>query len=106
MLKLRPVMVLLAFALLIQNTCPMGAAGKSMLVSSCGHCPMKHQGSISPEGQKKLIVYPPIHFPLYIFSVPNNTHTFQLEHTVFTRPLLANGYVDASPGRLLRPPRS
>ncbi len=100
-------MLLLAFALLIQNTCPMGAAGKSTVASSCKHCPLKQRVVVSSDGQKNLVAdSSSIHFPVYVFAVPKTIHTFELELTVVTGPRFANGYIDALPSRLLRPPRS
>jgi hypothetical protein len=106
-LKVWPVIFLLAFALLIQNTCPFGAAGKSTVAHECGHCPMKQGSTISPLGEQSLVSdASSVHFPLYVFAVPKTIHTFQLEPITSVRPVLTNGYKDALPYELLRPPRA
>src|SRR5512143_3149541 len=67
--KFRPIILLLALALLIQNTCPFGAAGKSTVSYACGHCQMKHAVTASPIGQKQLVSdSASVHFPLYVFA--------------------------------------
>jgi len=105
--KLRSIILLLAFALLVQNTCPFGAAGKSTVASSCEHCQMKHSIMASPDGQKQLVSdSSSIHFPLYVFAVPKTVHTFQLNPIKSARPALAEFYKDALPDELLRPPRA
>jgi len=106
-LKPRSLIFILAFALLIQNTCPFGAAGKSTVASSCEQCPLKHSCIVSPDGQKNLVSdFSSIHFPLYVFAVPKTIHTFQLNPIKSTRPVLADKYKDALPDELLRPPRA
>jgi hypothetical protein len=105
--KLRPIILLLAFALLIQNTCPFGAAGKSTVARACGHCQMKHSVKASPAGQKQLTSdSSSVHFPLYVFAVPKTVHTFQLNPVKSARLILADFYQDALPDDLLRPPRA
>lgn len=105
--KLRPIILLLAVALLIQNTCPFGVAGKSTVASSCGHCQMKHGVKASPLGGKQLVSdSSPIHFPLYVFAVPKTVHTFQLNFIQSARPVLTDFYKDALPDELLRPPQA
>ena len=42
-LKLRSIIFLLAFALLIQNTCPHGFAGKTAVARACTNCPYETQ---------------------------------------------------------------
>ncbi len=107
MRKLKLVIALLAFALLIQNTCPFGAAGKSTVAAACGHCSMKHNFLVSTDGQKELVSDPsPVHYPLYVFSVPKTVPTFQLSSIQSPQPLLADNYQDALPDELLRPPRA
>jgi hypothetical protein len=106
MLKLRPVILLLAFALLIQNTCPRGYAGKSTVIKGCNHCSLK-QLHASPGHQKKISSSPsPVHHPLYVFSVPKTIHTLQLDLITSVRPVIADRYTDALPAELLRPPRT
>jgi hypothetical protein len=107
MLKPRPIIFILAFALLIQNTCPLGAAGKSTVAESCKNCSMHHSLTITTDGQNNLVSDSSnIHFPLYVFAVPKTIHTFQLNPIKSTRPVLADNYKDALPDELLRPPRA
>lgn len=106
MLKLRPVILLLAFALLIQNTCPHGFAGKTSVASTCNHCSLKHH-SLSPDPQKKISSdSSSIHFPMFVFAVPKMIHTFQLNPVKSGRLIFADRYKDALPDDLLRPPQA
>lgn len=99
-------MFLLVFALLIQNTCPHGFAGKTA-VAPCANCPMKHHLIAPPDGQDQIVSSTfSVHFPLYVFEAPKTVHTFRLEPIKSARPVLANGYSDALPDELLRPPRA
>lgn len=104
--KLPSIIFLLTVALLIQNTCPLGAAGKTSLASSCTNCPLKHTSIASFGGQKEIVKELSIHFPLFVFAVPKTVHTFQLESITSKRPALANSYEDALPQELLRPPKA
>jgi hypothetical protein len=107
MRKLSPVIVLLVVALFIQNTCPFGAAGKSTVAASCEHCPLKHSSLISLDGQKNIVAdASSVHFPVYVFAVPKTIHTFEFEPIKSARPVLEDGYPDAFPDELLRPPRA
>jgi hypothetical protein len=104
--KLRSIIFLLAFALLIQNTCPMGAAGKSAVTASCKNCLLKHILSVPTNGQENLVTDPSsIHFPMYVFAVPKTIHTFQFQPYTSAGAVLAKSYRDALPEELLRPPR-
>lgn|SRR5208283_5059191 len=106
MAKLRSILFLLVFALVIQNTCPFGAAGKTTLASACTHCPSNQSMVSSPDVQNKLVSdSSTIHFPLYIFAIPKNIHTFHLELVKFSLLSLVEMYVDALPDGFLRPPR-
>jgi hypothetical protein len=106
MVKLRPVILLLAFALLIQNTCPQGFAGKTSLASTCAHCPLKQLFS-APSGMSSLSgAFSSVHFPLFVFSLPKTDHTFKLDLIKTERPILPNGYEDALPHEILRPPQA
>jgi len=106
MSKPKIIILLLAFALLVQNTCPMGAAGKTTVGSNCGKCAMKQSSILSPDGLKRLVTDSTVHFPLYVFSLPKNIHTFHFALVTFARPLFADSYEDALPNELLRPPRA
>lgn len=104
---LRSIIFILAFALLIQNTCPFGAAGKSSVAAACAHCPLKHNLLVSLDGHENLVTdFSRVHFPLYVFKVPKTIHTFQLAPIISARPVLADSYKDALPDELLRPPRT
>jgi len=102
------IIFLLSFALLIQNTCPFGAAGKSAVASSsCRDCPLKHRIVVSQDGQNKLLsAVADAHFPHYIFDVPETITSFQISPITSEGPVLANDYKDALPDELLRPPRT
>jgi hypothetical protein len=104
--KLRSIIFLLAFALLIQNTCPLGAAGKSAVFPSCKNCPLKHSLSLPTDGQINLVTdLSSIHFPMFVFAVPKMLHTFQFEPLTSAGKVLSKSYRDALPEELLRPPR-
>ena len=107
MLKRTFIMFILAFALLIQNTCPFGAAGKSAVASCCENCPLQHSFVVSLDGQKHLVSdSSSIHFPLYVFAVPKAVHTFRLDPIKSGRQVFADQYQDALPDELLRPPQA
>ncbi len=104
-LRFRSIIFILAFALLIQNTCPFGAAGKSTVTSSCGHCPLHYGHVIVSDGQKNFVsAVTPVHFPLYVFSVPKTIHAFRLDPIHSVQPAIADNYKNFSPDELLRPP--
>jgi hypothetical protein len=106
-IQFRSIIVLLAFALLVQNTCPFGAAGKTTVTSSCSNCPSKHGIIAVPDAQNNLVSdSSSIHFPLFIFAVPKTIHTFQLDPIKSERLIFADNYTDALPDGLLRPPRA
>ncbi len=104
----RSIIFLLAFALLIQNTCPHGYAGKSTVTSACAHCPLKHSlVAASPSVHTQLASDSSgIHFPMFVFSVPKTIHTFQLSPIETAQPVLIDRYKDALPDELLRPPQA
>ena len=105
--KPRLIIFILALALLIQNTCPFGAAGKSTVAETCKNCPMHHSFTVAADGQKSLVSdSSSVHFPLYVFSIPKTIHTFQLNPIKSARPVLADNYKDALPDELLRPPQA
>ncbi len=105
-LKSVSIIFILAFALLIQNTCPHGFAGKTSVASTCKHCPMKEHQSLTSDGQKKISsTQSQVHFPLFVFSVPKTIHTFQLNPIETARLVLIDRYTDVLPDELLRPPQ-
>jgi hypothetical protein len=102
-----PLIFILAFALLIQNTCPFGAAGKSSVAAMCGNCCLHHHLIVSSDGQRNLASEDSLsHFPLYVFAVPKTIHTFKLYPVKSVQSALADHYVNISPHELLRPPRA
>jgi hypothetical protein len=103
--KFVTIIVLLIFALLIQNTCPHGYAGKSSMVSPCAHCPLKHVHAASPDRRSILVtVSSSLHIPLFVFAASKTVTAFQHGPTAFLDPPLAKSYEDALPEELLRPP--
>jgi hypothetical protein len=105
--KLTSIIFLLVFALLIQNTCPLGAAGKTIVASSCHNCPSKNSVSVSPDGLKGLVSdSSSIHFPLYVFAVPKTIHTFRLDLIKSKGLPIGGSYGDALPNKFLMPPRA
>jgi hypothetical protein len=105
--RLTTVIFLLVVALLIQNTCPFGAAGKSTVAAACAHCSIKHGVVASSEGQKSISPdSSQVHFPMFVFAVSKPIHAFQLIPVQSARPVLADQYQDALPDELLRPPRA
>jgi hypothetical protein len=104
---LRSIIFLLTLALLVQNTCPHGFAGKTSVARTCANCPMKHHFTAPPEAQGKVLSgASSVHFPLYVLEAPKMIFTFRLYPIKSARPVLANGYTDVLPDELLRPPRA
>jgi hypothetical protein len=101
----RFVIFLLVFALLIQNTCPHGFAGKTAVARACSNCPVKHHVAALQEAQGEALSASSVHFPLYVFEAPKIIFTFRLDPVKSARPVLANGYANVLPDELLRPPR-
>jgi hypothetical protein len=101
-----PIMMLLVLALLVQNTCPHGFAGKSALAKSCGHCP--HHKDQSPQhGLKSMASHPHIdQAPAFVFSVPAVTRVVAGLPIETTVPLLDDDLKDALPADILKPPRA
>ncbi|MGE5173618.1 MAG: hypothetical protein ACM3MD_07305 [Betaproteobacteria bacterium] len=107
MSPLRSIIVLLAFGLLIQNTCPHGFAGKTSVTAKCTQCTLKQHHSLSPDGQKKITANSPsVHFPLFVFAVPKTINTFRFDPIKSARLILDDQYKDALPNGLLRPPHA
>ncbi len=105
--KLHPIIFIISFALLIQNTCPVGAAGKTSLASLCQNCPLKHSIVVSPVDQKELVSNTSsMPFPIHVFSVPETLHALQHEPMTSLKQILHNGHGDDLPHEILRPPRT
>ena len=97
----------LVFALFIQNTCPMGRAGKSSIVPSCGHCPLVRHCLAALDGQIKIATAAPsVHYPLYLFTAADTGHVYQLEAVIRQEPLPALNHADTLPVELFKPPPS
>jgi hypothetical protein len=102
------IIVLLTFALLIQNTCPFGAAGKSAVVASRADCPMKkiHLPSTSSNGHLSTVSHQTPHFPIFVLALSDGEPSFNLDPVAPAQTLVVSSYADALPYELLRPPRS
>ena len=105
-----PIILLLVFALLLQNTCLHGFAGKTSFTSftdQCTQCPSKTGKVKSPDVAKVLSSDSiTIYFPMYIFTMPVMHYSVQLQRHRNPEPALVNGYKDAVPDELLKPPRA
>jgi hypothetical protein len=101
------IIVLLSLALLIQNTCPFGKAGKTALSSLGGDCPLKHGMIVSHDMQKNLVAdSSTAHFPHFIFDVSETDPSFRISPIIAAGPALADGYQHTLPDELLRPPQA
>jgi hypothetical protein len=101
------VLFLLIFALLVQNTCPQGFAGKSTVAASCSHCPHKQAHKPAMEGNTiSSISQAPAHLPMYVLASPNTQPTFRLVAIASLQPILPNTYKNTAPDELLHPPRA
>jgi len=102
-----PIIFLLVFALLLQNTCLHGFAGKTSFTGQCTQCPSKNSTVKSPDVTKVLSSDSiTIYFPMYIFTVPVMNYNVQLQRHRNPEPTLVSGYKDAIPDELLIPPRA
>jgi len=103
--RLYATIALLIFALLIQNTCPHGFAGKSTVFASCSQCPHKQMLKAHPEnGQLNIISKYLVHMPLFVLEMPNSRPTFQFLSAASSQPAIPNSYKNTFPDELLRPP--
>jgi len=101
------VLALLIFALLVQNTCPQGFAGKSTVTATCSHCPLKQTLKPAALGDKLGITsHAPRHLPMYVLDMPNTQPTFRLVAIASVHPFIPNTYKDTAPSELLQPPRA
>ncbi len=105
--KVYILLTLLIFALLIQNTCPQGLAGKSSVVSQCSHCPYKQQHRPAPTGgETGILSHATSHPPLFVLDIPDTRPTFGLAALATPKPVIPNAYKNAAPEELLQPPRA
>lgn len=101
------IIVLLGVSLLIQNTCPRGAAGKSMVAASLHPCSLKFQSAPDPYGGPAIArPHSPSHYPLYVLSVSPPVHTVRPALVETASSALAERYADALSRELLRPPQA
>ncbi len=106
-MRLIPVIFLLVFALLIQNTCPHGFAGKSSVASSCSHCPQKQAHKQVFKGAAfSSISRVTAHPPLFVLDIPDTRPSFRLAALITPQPAIPNTYKDTAPKELLQPPRA
>ena len=98
---------LLAFALLIQNTCPKGFAGKSSLAAFCSRCPQEQAHRSAFEGATfSSIAKAPVHLPIYVLDIPSMQPAFRLSAISIPQPDITNTYKNTSPDELFQPPRA
>ncbi len=101
------ILLLLIFALLIQNTCPHGFAGKSTVALTCSHCPQKQAHKPASEGTIfSSITKTPAHLPIFVLDMSNTQPTFRLAAIDIPQQVIPNTYANAAPDELLKPPRS
>jgi hypothetical protein len=99
------IIALLVFALLIQNTCPYGMAGKSTVAASCSHCPQKQiLKAPSSIGQLSILSGHSSPFPLFVLAMPHVHPSFRLTLISTPQLFIPNTYKNALPDGLLRPP--
>jgi hypothetical protein len=104
---LNTIISFLVFALLIQNTCPFGMAGKSTVAASCSHC--THKQVLTPpslDGQATIVSDHASPFPLYVLAIPQPHPALRLMPAASPRSSIPNSYKDALPEEHLRPPRA
>jgi hypothetical protein len=106
-----PIIFLLVFGLLVQNTCRHGFAGKTALSRTCGHCPMSHDTAPAKDGSqtglKSIVSHSnPDHPPMFVFSLPMPTRVADPTTIESTVTLLEDDYQDALPDEILKPPRA
>ncbi len=97
----------LIFALLIQNTCPHGFAGKSTVARTCSHCPHKKEQKAASGGIAfGSITKTPAHLPMFVLDVLNTQPTFRLAAMAIQQQVIPNSYTNTAPDELLQPPRA
>ena len=107
MRRMSSLIALLVLALFVQNTCPHGFAGKTSVAKTCDQCAFKEQHLAAASGEHSLFADPsPVHFPLFVFSLPMSAPAFQPGPAAVAEPVIGEPYTDAAPAELLRPPRA
>jgi hypothetical protein len=106
MVPLRLIVVLIVFALFVQNTCPHGFAGKTTVARTCGHCSLKEHHAASLDRQEGLTAgRTPVHYPFFVLSRPKPIQAYQRGPVASVEPGLTGRYTDALPAERLQPPR-
>jgi hypothetical protein len=103
------IILLLTLALLIQNTCPLGFAGKSTVASTCLHCPERQTHHPVPDGEGiKISIqsHSTAHLPIFVLDIPNTQTIFRFAVIAIPQPVMPNTYKNTAPDELLRPPRA
>ena len=100
------ILFLLVFALLVQNTCPQGFAGKSTVAASCSHCPQKQTHRLAEGNTLSSISQGPAHLPMYVLDIPIARPIFRLVAAASPQPVIPNTYKNTAPDELLHPPRA
>ncbi len=101
------IILLLIVALLIQNTCPRGFAGKSTVASACSHCPHKQEHQPAPDsGKVSIASHSTAHPPMFVLDIPNTHPTFRFAAVAIPQPAIPNTYRNTAPDQLLQPPRA
>lgn len=97
----------LIIALLIQNTCPHGFAGKSSVAMSCSQCLQKqaHKAAFDATTLSS-IAKAPAHLPMFVLDMPGTKPAFRFAVTTIPQPIIPNTYRNAAPKGLLQPPRA
>ena len=104
--KFSAIITLLVFALLIQNTCLHGFAGRSAVFASWSPCPHKQMHQLPAEGGLSSISSHAPHMPLFVLEMPDPLPVFNLIAAVSPHPVILKSYKDALPKELLRPPQA
>ena len=103
------ILFLLIFALLIQNTCLHGFAGKSTVASTCSHCPQKQANHPAPERdviKVSISSHSTAHLPMFVLDIQNTQPIFRLAAIAIPQPVIPNTYKNTAPDELLHPPRA
>ena len=104
--KFVAIILFLVFALLVQNTCPRGFAGRSTVFASCSHCPHKQMLKSPVETRPGIISHGSVHLPLFVLEMPESQPALRLVSAPCPQPVIPNNYKNAFPDELLRPPQA
>lgn len=102
-----PITIFLILALMVQNTCPHGFAGKTTLAKTCGSCSNQTHNAPAQDGLKSVSDHPsPDHPPMYIFALPLIIRLMQSQAIETKLTLLEDSYQDVLPDEIRKPPRA